>query len=138
MAISNARVLVAAIACALLVCACASRDTPADPTTQRLIGRWSQVFWFNSVSYQTAIDLEADAVVRVKVKRHAASGMTEHSGSGKWRVDGEYFVSDLDFAGPRDAVSHLEGRHRIIAVTDWQWVLEFPRGHRLTAWRYPK
>jgi len=103
-----------------------------------LIGRWSQVFYFNSVSYQTAIDLEPAAIVRVKVKRHSASGITEHAGSGKWRVEGQDFVTDLDFDGPRDAVTHLEGRHRIVAVTDWQWVLEFPPGHQLTAWRYPK
>ena len=105
---------------------------------QRLVGRWSQVFTFNDIRDEIAIDLEPDATLRVKVRRHSGTGIQEFAGSGKWRVDEGYFVSDIDFPGPRNAVNHLSGRHRIVAVTEWQWVSEFRNGEQLTAWRYPK
>ena len=130
--------LLAAIACAAVVSACASRSTPVDPAMQPLVGRWSQVFSSSNARDEIAIDLEPDATIRVKVRRHSGTGIREYAGSGKWRVEQGSFVSDLAFDGPPDAVNHLAGRHRIVAVNEWQWVSEFRNGEQLIAWRYPK
>ena len=130
--------LAAAILCTAVLSACASKAPSVDPAAQRLVGRWSQVFSFNNIRDEIAIDLEGDASIRVRVRRHSGSGIQEHTGSGKWRVEEGHFVSDLTFAGPPDAVDHLAGRHRIVAVTEWQWVSEFRNGEQLTAWRYPR
>ena len=97
------------------------------------------MFTFSDIRDEIAIDLRPDASMQVKVKRHSGTGIGEYTGSGKWSVESGSFVSELDFAGPRNAVNHLAGRHRIIAVTEWQWVLEYRGGaEQLTAWRYPK
>jgi hypothetical protein len=94
---------------------------------------------FNGVRDEIAIDLEPDATLRVNVRRHSGAGIDQYSGSGKWRVEEGHFVSQLDFRGPATAVNHLVGRHRIVAVTEWQWVSEYGKGQgELTAWRYPK
>jgi hypothetical protein len=138
MANRNSASLFAAIVCAAVVSGCASTPMPTDPMEQRLVGRWSQVFSFKDIRDEIAIDLEPDATLRVKVRRHSGTGIQEFAASGKWRVDGGYFVGDLDFPGPPNAVNHLLGRHRIVAVTEWQWVSEFRNGEQLTAWRYPK
>lgn len=87
---------------------------------------------------EIVIDLEADATIRVKVKRHSSGGAQEFTGTGKWRVEDGYFISAVEFYGPLDAIDHLDGRHRIVAVTDWQWVTEFRNREQLTAWRHPK
>ena len=136
MAIGKWKSLAGALICAATLAACAVKG-PSDPTAQRLVGRWSQVFNFNDVRDEIAIDLQPDATVHVKVRRHSRAGIDEYFGSGKWRVEDGIFVSELDFAGPRSAVNHLAGRHRIIAVDEWQWVSQF-RSEQLTAWRYPK
>ena len=138
MAARDVFTLLTAVACATLVSACTSLSAPADPAAQRLVGRWSQVFTFGGIRDEIAIDLRPDATVDVKVRRHSGSGIDEYAGSGKWRVEEGYFFSDLAFTGPRDAVNHLVGRHRIVAVTEWQWVSEFHNGEQLYAWRYPK
>jgi hypothetical protein len=130
--------VLAAVACAILLSACASPTAGADTTAQRLVGRWSQVFSFGGIRDEIAIDLRRDATVEVKVRRHSGSGILEYTGSGKWRVEDDHFVTELAFAGPANAVDHLVGRHRVIAVTEWQWVSEFRNGEQLTAWRYPK
>ena len=129
--------IVAVIAGVLLIGACTSRPAP-DPTAQRLVGRWSQVFSFEGVHDEIAIDLESDSTMRVKVRRQSVTGTQEYTGSGKWRVQDGDFIADLTFAGPANAVDHLEGRHRIVAVTEWQWVTEFRNREQLRAWRYPK
>jgi hypothetical protein len=134
----KALAIVATIACAVVVSPCASQPMPGDSTAQRLVGRWSQVFTFGVVRDELVIDLEADATIRVKIRRHSVNGMQEYTGSGKWRVEDGDFVSELAFGGPLDAVDHLVGRHRIVAVTEWQWVTEFRNREQLTAWRYPK
>jgi hypothetical protein len=126
------------VACTVLVSACASTAMPTDPTAQRMVGRWSQVFTFNDIRDEIAIDLEPDATLRVNVRRHSGAGIDQYTGSGKWRVEEGYFVSQLDFPGPANAVDHLVGRHRIVAVTEWQWVSEHRNIQELTAWRYPK
>jgi hypothetical protein len=122
--------------CAATLAACAVKG-PSDPTAQRLVGRWSQVLTFDNVRDELAIDLRADSSMQVKVKRHSGTGIDEYSGAGKWRVENGSFVSELEFPGPRNAVNHLAGRHRIVAVTEWQWVSQF-RSYELTAWRYPQ
>jgi hypothetical protein len=135
----NPIVLLAVAACAAVISGCAAPPaTPADPAAQRLVGRWSQIHRFNDVRDELTIDLAPDATVRVKVRRHARIGIREYTGSGTWRVDGPFFVSELDFPGPLDAVAHLAGRHRIVTVTEWEWVSEFTYGEQLRAWRYPK
>ena len=137
--IRKSRAFLAAVIWAALLWGCSSPATmPADPTAQRLVGRWSQVFSFSGVRDEIAIDLEADATMRVKVKRHSGSGTQEYTGAGKWRVDDGNFVGEFAFGGPADAVDHLSGRQRIVAVTEWQWVSEFRNRAQLTAWRYPK
>lgn len=137
MAARNVLSLLATVASAALISACTTPSAPADPA-QRLVGRWSQVFTFNDIRDEIAIDLRPDATVNVKVRRHSGSGIDEYAGSGKWHVEGGYFVSELAWSGPRDAVNHLVGRHRILSVTDWQWVSEYRKEEQLTAWRYPK
>jgi hypothetical protein len=139
MAPRNAAALLASLACAIVLSACASKTPVINPAAQPLVGRWSQVFTFNDIRDEIAIDLRADATVEVKVRRHSGSGIDEYAGSGTWRVEEGHFVSDLAWSGPRDAVNHLVGRHRIVAVTEWQWVSEYRGGkEKLTAWRYPK
>jgi hypothetical protein len=138
MAARNVVALFASFACAAVLSACASKAPSPDSAAQHLVGRWSQVFSFNNIRDEIAIDLERDASIRVKVRRHSGSGIQEYTGSGKWQVEGGHFVSNLDFSGPADAVNHLAGKHRIVAVTEWQWVSEFRNGEQLTAWRYPK
>lgn len=130
--------LLATVVFATLVAACSAPSAPADPEAKRLVGRWSQVFSFGGIRDEIAIDLRPDATVDVKVRRHSGSGIDEYAGSGKWRVEEGYFVSDLAWTGPRDAVNHLVGRHRILSVTEWQWVSEYRNQEQLTAWRYPK
>lgn len=132
------RYVVALLAMVALLCGCVAPSTPADPAAQRLVGRWSQVFTFSGIRDEIAIDLRPDATVEVKIRRHSGSGIREYAASGKWRVENGDFVSDLAFTGPPDAVNHLAGRHRIVAVTEWQWVSEFRNGEKVTAWRYPK
>ena len=130
--------ILAAVALATLISACAVPPAPADPAAQRLVGRWSQVLAFNDIRDELAIDLRPDAIVDVKVRRHSARGIDEYAGSGRWSVEEGYFVSELAWTGPRDAVNHLVGRHRIVSVTDWQWVSQYRHDEQLTAWRYPK
>lgn len=137
MLIRDFAALFSATVCVAVVSACASKAPPTDPLAQRLVGRWSQVFVFDDVRDELAIDLEPDATVRVKVRRHSGSGIREYSGSGKWRVEEGHFISKLDFHGPDNAVNRLAG-HRILAVTEWQWVWELPHGEQFTAWRYPR
>src|SRR2546423_13530729 len=122
MAIRDSVALVVTVACTVLVSACASSVTSTDPTAQRMVGRWSQVFSFNDIRDEIAIDLQPDATLRVNIRRHSGAGIDQYSGSGKWRVEEGYFVSQLDFRGPANAVDHLIGRHRIVSVTEWQWV----------------
>jgi hypothetical protein len=123
-----------------LVCAvvCGCTSTPADPTAQRLVGRWSQVTYPDGARDEITVDLEAEGTVRAKVRRHTGSGMRDYIGSGTWRVEHGYFVSTLALEGPANAVDHLAGRRRIVAVTDWEWVIEWDKGEQVTAWRYPK
>jgi len=138
MAARNVLSVLATVALAALVSACTTPSAPADPATQRLVGRWSQVLTFNDIRDELAIELRPDATVNVKVRRHSGSGINEYAGSGKWRVEEGYFVSELAWSGPRDAVNHLVGRHRIVSVSDWQWVSQYRKQEQLTAWRYPK
>jgi hypothetical protein len=130
--------IVGAIICAAALAACTSPPIPTDPTAQRLVGRWSQIFSFEGIRDEISIDLRPDATVEVKIRRHSGSGIHEYAGSGKWRVEEGYFISELAFTGPRNAVNHLVGRHRILSVTEWQWVSDYRNGQHLTAWRYPK
>jgi hypothetical protein len=138
MAARDVSCLLATVALAALVSACAAPSAPADPVAQRLVGRWSQVFTFNDIRDEIAIDLRPDATVEVKVRRHSGTGINQYAGSGKWRVEEDHFVCELAWTGPRDAVNHLVGRRRILSVTDWQWVSEYRNQEQLTAWRYPK
>ena len=133
-----ARNLLALLATVASVSACVAPSAPADPTAQRLVGRWSQVFTFRGVRDEIALDLRPDATLEVKIRRHSGSGIREYAGSGTWRVENGDFVGELDFAGPRDAVNHLIGRHRILDLNEWQWVSEYRKVERLSAWRYPK
>jgi len=96
------------------------------------------VFSFSGIRDEIAIDLRPDTTLEVKVRRHSGSGIRDYAGSGKWRVEDGDFVAELDFAGPRDAVNHLVGRHRILDLNEWQWVSEYRKVERLSAWRYPK
>jgi hypothetical protein len=138
MANKNLIAFAAALA-SLTLAACVSDPLPpVDPNAQPLVGRWSQVFSFEGIRDEIAIDLRPDATIEVKVRRHSGSGIDEYGGAGKWRVEEGYFVAELAFPGPRNAVNHLIGRHRIIAVTEWQWVSDYRNGEQLTAWRYPK
>jgi hypothetical protein len=138
MAARDFSALLATVALATLVSSCAAPSAPADPAVQRLVGRWSQVFSFDGIRDEIAIDLRPDATVEVKVRRHSGSGIAEYAGFGKWRVEENHFVCDLGWSGPRNAVNHLVGRHRVISVTEWQWVSEYRNEEQLTAWRYPK
>jgi hypothetical protein len=134
----NLFALAAAIAWVTVAACVSDAPMPADPDAQRLVGRWSQVFSFEGIRDEIAIDLRPDATVEVKVRRHSGSGIDEYAGAGKWRVEEGHFVAELAFPGPRNAVNHLVGRHRILAVTEWQWVSDYRNGEQLTAWRYPK
>jgi hypothetical protein len=133
----QARISLGWLVCALTMC-CASTPLLADPTAQRLVGRWSQILNPTGLRDEIAIDLNADQTLRVKVRRHYVTGTEEFIGAGSWRVENGDFVAALSFPGPRDAVSHLDGRHRITAVTQWEWVMEFRNREQLRAWRYPE
>lgn len=127
--------LACVVAC---LCSCSAPLTDDEKMTRALVGKWSQITQMSEARDELTIALEADGRIAVAVKRHAASGPQMYAAKGNWRVDGGNFVCKLASDGPPDMVTHLDGRHRVLAVGEFEWVMEWVYGNELRAWRYPK
>ena len=105
----------------------------------RLVGKWSRASCLGNSHLEEALDLRSDGGLEVHGDLHDASGSRKYFAKGSWRVsDGFYFqtIASSDFPGWRP---DGEMRHRIVSVTDWEWVSnEHDCGGNIRAWRFPK
>lgn len=130
------------LAAALLaaLAGCATAPTGDAALAQRLIGKWSYVRGADEREQQT-IQLDEDGAMRVSGVRHSVRGARNFAFSGRWRVEeGQFHYSGLPFdAAVGSCGSSGQQRERIVAVTDWEWVMIGQcTGKELRAWRYPK
>jgi len=127
---------------ALLVLCTGCAIAPSGDTAlaARLVGKWSQAKYLGEARIEDATELGADGTLRVNGVFHDATGSRKYSANGVWRVEDGHFVQTIhhsDFPGWRPGLP--EFRHRIITISEWEWVMVGNEGGaELRLWRFPK
>ena len=124
----------------ILVSACTTVPSKDDELHNRLVGKWATARHFANGHQQESIELSKDGLIRIQRTYHDANGDATTVTQGRWRIKhGEFVLRTSDSASSAEARVGVECRQRIVAVTDWEWVMEEPQGvAEFRAWRYPK
>src|SRR5689334_22557142 len=127
-------------ACSVVIAACALAPSKDDALRSRLVGKWAEARRFENAHEQQSIELSGDGRMHIEQALHDSSGTTNTVRQGTWRVDNGDFVYEIPGSCGRGARGTArECRQRIIAVTDWEWVMEEAAGiPEFRAWRYPR
>jgi hypothetical protein len=125
---------------AYTLAACSVVPSRDDALRDRLVGKWAEARHFDNAHEQQSIELSPDGRLHIEQAFHYSNGTENTVRDGKWRVQGGDFVYETSGSCSRTLGNKpAECRHRIIAVTDWEWVMEESAGvPGFRAWRYPK
>jgi hypothetical protein len=120
--------------------ACTNATSKDDELRDRLVGKWAEARHFAIAREQQSIELSGDGRIRIERTYHDASGTSRTVLQGKWRVEnGDFVYHTSESCGSAPDAISVECRQRIVAVTDWEWVMEEARGEpEFRAWRYPR
>jgi hypothetical protein len=131
------RVLATAL---VMASACTTAPSKDDQLRDRLVGKWAEARHFANAHEQQSIELSGNGLIRIERTYHDGSGTSRTVLQGKWRVEnGDFVYHTSESCDSVPGTISAECRQRIVAVTDWEWVMEEGRdGAEFRAWRYPK
>jgi hypothetical protein len=119
----------------ILAGACAGVPSADHTLREQLVGRWGEAHHLDNAHLEQSIELSRDGRLRIERAVHDATGTKQTSLQGRWRIENGDFII---YEAP-GACSKTECRMRVVAVTDWEWVMEdAPSTGEFRAWRYPQ
>lgn len=120
--------------------ACTTAPSKDDELRDRLVGKWAEARHFANAHEQQSIELSSDGLIRIERTHHDGSGTSRAVLEGTWRVEnGNFVYRTSESCGSVPGAFSADCKQRIVAVTDWEWVMEEARGQpEFRAWRYPR